>query len=84
MQTVLDQIKENMVDNFELSFRLLLFKLAVLFALTSASQSLGIHNLGIACMSRSTNEYKFTINKSSKTWRKGKKNPIVAFDKLFT
>ena len=51
----------------------------MLFALTSASRSLGIHNLDIEFMVTLPNEYKFTITKLNRSWRMRLKKTIVVF-----
>ena len=51
----------------------------MLFALTSASRSLGIHNLDIEFMVTLPNEYKFTITKLNRSWRMRLKKTVVVF-----
>ena len=49
----------------------------MLLALTSASQILGLQDLGIRFMTKGTNNHMFTFGKPHNAWRKGKLPPSL-------
>ena len=72
-------LKKHFPDNKKLTDRQLTLKVTILLVLTSALRAGGLHNLDIRFMARTENKYYFSFNKLSKSWRQGKKLPVVEF-----
>ena len=70
------------IPSDSLTDKLLTFKLTTLLALTAASRASEITNLDIRYLNKQHTVYAFTFCKVSKSWKKGKKAPVLEF-KMF-
>ena len=69
VQLVLDYLKKHFPDNKKLTDRQLTLKVTISLALSSPSRADGLHNLDIRFIARIENNYSFSFNKLSKSWR---------------
>ena len=79
VQLVLDYLKKELPNNNDLSDKRLIFKVAMLLGLTSASRVRGLHILDTRFMVRTAQKYVFKFHKLHKSWRQGQNPATLEF-----